>query len=372
MSFGFTFAFLWLTVSLAMAIKITDLAEKLGITTKDLRAKLDSLGFGVKATVRTIDDETAGLLEAELKAPASGAVKIAPKEEVAEFVSEESSDEALLDTSPKDTVELYENVIERELEREIVKSQRKKMAGKDGGRKESSGPQGVSVVDRSSAIEIPDAISVKEFAEKAGISAAKIIGELMKNGVLANINQQIDFDTASIISADLGVQLKRKRGAAELSDIYEGNVAALLKEDDQSLLKPRPPVVVIMGHVDHGKTKLLDYIRHSNVVDGEAGGITQHIGAYQVEKNGRKITFLDTPGHEAFTAMRARGAKLTDIAILVVAADEGVKPQTIEALNHAKEAGVPIIVALNKMDKPGVQVDRVKGELAEHGLQPED
>jgi translation initiation factor IF-2 len=193
----------------------------------------------------------------------------------------------------------------------------------------------------------------------------------MKNGILANINQTIDFDTAQVIADDLGVKLTRLRSAAGVEDFLTRDISNLLKEDDLSNLVERPAVVCVMGHVDHGKTKLLDTIRDTDVVAGESGGITQHIGAYQVKKKGKFITFLDTPGHEAFTSMRARGAKATDIAVLVVAADEGVKPQTIEALNHAKEAGIPIIVAINKMDKPDVSPEKVMGELAEHGLQPD-
>jgi translation initiation factor IF-2 len=276
--------------------------------------------------------------------------------------------------APQGEAEIYDEIISQELERELVHSQRKQMAGKDsGGKKSQKRPEfqpHKPVIDR--IVEIPEVITVKEFSEKTGLGAAKVIGELMKNGILANINQQIDFDTAQIIAVDLGITIKKKRSEGTAEDVFSGNLEALLKQDEAADLQPRPPIVVVMGHVDHGKTKLLDYIRNTNVVAKEAGGITQHIGAYQVVKNDRKITFLDTPGHEAFTAMRARGAKVTDIAILVVAADEGVKPQTVEALQHAQDAGVPIIVAINKIDKENAAPERVKGELGEYGLVPEE
>lgn len=275
--------------------------------------------------------------------------------------------------APTDSANIYDELISKKLEKEIVKSQRKLTAGKDQKSKDSKRHEfqkNVPVRDR--VIELSEVISVKEFSEKTGIGAAKVIGELMKNGILANINQQIDFDTASIIAGELGVNVKKRITAASAEDVFTGNLENLLKDEDASDKKHRPPIIVVMGHVDHGKTSLLDAIRETNVVKGESGGITQHIGAYQVEKNGKKITFLDTPGHEAFTSMRARGAKVTDIAILVVAADEGVKPQTIEAIQHAKEAGVPIIVAINKIDKEGADPDRVKGELGEYELIPEE
>ncbi|RDV82517.1 translation initiation factor IF-2 [Ammonifex thiophilus] len=215
-------------------------------------------------------------------------------------------------------------------------------------------------------IQIGETVTIKELAEKMQRRAAELIKKLMDMGMLVTINQEIDADTATILAHEFGCEVEVKPAF---------DVEALLAEEpetDPSKLKPRPPIVTVMGHVDHGKTTLLDAIRETRVAATEAGGITQHIGAYQVEKDGRKITFIDTPGHEAFTAMRARGAKVTDIAVLVVAADDGVKPQTVEAINHARAAGVPIIVAINKMDKPEANPDRVKTQLAELGLVPEE
>ncbi len=283
-------------------------------------------------------------------------------------------DELDIGRAPEEKAAIYDEIISQELERELIRSQRKQMAGKEQGKKEQKKlhPAFTPRVPLDKVIEIPDVITVKEFAEKTGLGAAKVIGELMKNGILANINQQIDYDTSQIIADDLKIKIKKKISSASAEDVFKGNLDALLKEDNTEDLKQRPPIVVVMGHVDHGKTTLLDFIRSEHVAAKESGGITQHIGAYQVEKNNRKITFLDTPGHEAFTAMRARGAKVTDIAVLVVAADEGVKPQTIEALQHAQAAEVPIIVAINKMDKEGAAPERVKGELGEYGLIPEE
>ncbi|MBP8016589.1 translation initiation factor IF-2 [Candidatus Gracilibacteria bacterium] len=216
-------------------------------------------------------------------------------------------------------------------------------------------------------------LTVKEFSEKIGITLSKIIAEFMKNGMLVNLNTKVDFETCFIIAESFGVPVvKEEKESASIADIMDGNIVELLKDDDVFRKVSRPPIISIMGHVDHGKTSILDYIRKTSVAGEEAGGITQKIGAYQIEKDGKKITFIDTPGHEAFSLMRARGAKLTDIVVIVVAADEGVKPQTIESINHAKEASVPVIVAINKMDKVGANVDLVKGQLAEQGLQAED
>lgn len=221
-------------------------------------------------------------------------------------------------------------------------------------------------------VKIPRNVSVRQLSEMLKVTVVDVIKQLMRNGIMANINQVIDFEVAEKVvsfygyKAELRAQTTRK-SASVINKIKKDK---FLSADGN--LKPRPPVITIMGHVDHGKTRLLDAIRQTNVMDSEAGGITQHIGAYQVEINGQKITFLDTPGHEAFTAMRARGAQVTDVTVLVVAADDGVQPQTLEAISHAKAAGVPIVVAINKIDKPEVNPDRVKQQLAEAGLVVEE
>nr|WP_307999685.1 translation initiation factor IF-2 [uncultured Merdimonas sp.] len=221
-------------------------------------------------------------------------------------------------------------------------------------------------VEEVKSIVIPEVLTIKELADKMKVVPSVIVKKLFMQGKVVTVNQEIDYETAEEIALEFDILCEKE----EVVDVIE----ELLKEDeeDESKMKKRPPVVCVMGHVDHGKTSLLDAIRHTNVIDKEAGGITQHIGAYVVDVNGEKITFLDTPGHEAFTAMRMRGASSTDIAILVVAADDGVMPQTVEAINHAKAAGVEIVVAVNKIDKPSANVDRVKQELAEYELIPED
>lgn len=215
-------------------------------------------------------------------------------------------------------------------------------------------------------ITLPEEITVGDLALKLKIQSAEIVKRLMTLGVMASISDVIDYDTAALVAMEIGAKVEKEVVVTIEDRLFE------VEEDDETKMVKRPPVVVVMGHVDHGKTSILDAIRHTKVTSGEAGGITQHIGAYQVEVNGQKISFLDTPGHEAFTSMRSRGAQITDVAILVVAADDGIMPQTVEAINHAKAAGVSIIVAINKIDKPAANIEKVKQELTEYELVPEE
>ena len=365
------------------------------MTGQELRRELLQVDFGVKPTDREVSDTLAQGIIRYLARKYNIIPQGISSLHVLEEAEEESSESSPPSTSPSSsqevsfTTSVQESVpVLRKLTLEDIPrpapSKRlavpvpgeghlgsRRMPERSEERKKPTLQAQEQIKHKEGIVLLPARISVKEFAEKTGVQVPLVVATLMKNGVMATVNQAIDFDTAAIVAAELSVTVEREQEQAKAENLLSRNLADLLK-DDPGPLAPRPPIVVIMGHVDHGKTSLLDAIRKTQVAKGEAGGITQHIGAYQVERDGKCITFLDTPGHEAFTAMRSRGAQITDVAVLVVAADEGVMPTTIEALHHAREAGVPILVALTKIDKPAANVERVKGELAAQDLNPED
>ena len=323
-------------------IRVHELAKELNISSKELTTLLmDEFNVEVKNHMSTIEDEEAALIK-ELLAGNS--------EAKAEAGAEGN------DKKSNSLVDEYEEQLADELNKGKKK---KKKNGKH--QEESLNDEGNNSMEETQIIEIGASITVKELAEKLNKPSNDVIRTLIMSGVMAAINQEIDFATAEKVCAEYEVMVERKEESQEL-EVLE------IEEDDEENLQKRPPIVTVMGHVDHGKTSLLDCIRKAKVTDSEAGGITQHIGAYTITLNGEEITFLDTPGHEAFTAMRARGAQVTDIVILVVAADDGIMPQTKEAIDHCNAAGVPMVVAINKIDKPGANPDRVKQELADHGL----
>lgn len=383
-------------------MRLVQIAKVLGMTGQQLRKELELVDFGVKPTDREVPDNLAhGIIRFVARkhgmtideslltgVPDDGAsADLVEQEEVpAAPIPDVAAPVDVPSVAMPDSLPVLRKLTLDDVSREAAARHRPSPAARQGGggfrqhrpqrdrkaRREDRKPVAQEQIKKKEGIvPLPAQITVKEFAEKTGIQVPQVVQALLKNGVLATITQSIDYETAAIVAAELGVEVSREQQGAKIEDLVSKNLAELIK-DEPELLQVRPPIVVVMGHVDHGKTSILDAIRQSDVVAGESGGITQHIGAYQVEHAGQKITFLDTPGHEAFTQMRARGSQITDIAILVVSAEEGVKATTVEAINHAKDAGVPIIVAVNKIDRPNADPDRVKGELAAHGLQPEE
>lgn len=388
-------------------MRLVQVAKILGMTGQELRLELMKVDFGIKPTDREVPQNLAiGIIRFiankkglkidfdALMAGSDGSTDSKDKEEDGADPAQKKQDidsDAPQAISPKQVENLnvlrklslegvsqaaiarQQQVMTREKKLTKAEIDQRRAENKIFQKLEKKAPASThqqQIKQKQGTVTLPEQISVKEFAEKTGVQVPKVIQSLMKNGILANINQQIDFDTAAIVASELGVTVQKEVANVSVEALIKNDLATLIKDEPETL-KPRPPIVTVMGHVDHGKTAILDAIRSTNVVAKEAGGITQHIGAYQVRHGDKLVTFLDTPGHEAFTAMRARGAQVTDIAILVVSAEEGVKPTTIEAINHAKDAGVPIIVAINKIDKPNADIERVKGELAGHGLQAE-
>ncbi len=323
-------------------MRVHELAKEMGYPSKDFLAKLHALGIEAKSHMSSLDDETVALIRSELGSDGSTAVaeeNESPAEPVVEAKSEE-----------KPVVE------EKPAEVEVADT--------------TADDADESLEDDEKIIRFRGGIVVRDLAELIGVRPPQIISELMALKVLAGINAKLDFDVAEKVAEKFGFKAEHeKRGESALQQPVEDEDQ---KEDRPEDMLPRPPVVTFLGHVDHGKTSLLDHIRKTTVTEGESGGITQHIGAYTVDVNGRQITFLDTPGHAAFTAMRARGANLTDIAVIIIAADDGIMPQTKEAISHAKAAGVEIMVAINKCDLPSANPDRVLQQLQAEGLAPED
>lgn len=331
--------------------RVYKIAQELNMTSKELIEKLEELDIKVTNHMSTLTFE-----EAEIILELLGDKKTVEEQKAKEPNTDKKNNEEdkikKINDDKKTVVnnEKHDKTLEKtvyEEKAEIQSDDEEQMAEDD------------------DSIIISETIVVADLAKKLDIASSEVILKLIKMGIMANINQEIKYETAVKIAADYDVVLKLEEKEEEEADI-------IIEEDKEEDLKPRPPIVTVMGHVDHGKTSLLDSIRNTKVMDKEAGGITQHIGASEVTVNGKKIVFLDTPGHEAFTEMRSRGAKVTDIAILVVAADDGIMPQTVEAINHSRAANIPIIVAINKIDKPDANVERVRQELSEKGLLVEE
>ncbi len=350
---------------MADKIRVYELAKENGLESKEMiRILNDEFNLGIKSHMSMISGEDHKLISdflSELNDDSSEDVSV--EEEIIEKpkakAKQEKKREKKIDLKNLDDDDDQEQVVSKKNR----KKKNKKKKSKKSNRQEKS-----MKANKDSRIEIPETVNVKAFADKLGESPNSVIGKLIGLGTMAGLNDQIDFDTANLVAMEFGKEIFKE----EEYDALEEQSYDLDYEDKEENLIERPPVVSVMGHVDHGKTSILDAIRNTSVTRGEAGGITQHIGAYTVDINGKAISFLDTPGHEAFTEMRMRGAQSTDIAILVVAADDGVMPQTVEAINHAKAADIPIIVAINKMDKETADQNRVMQGLMEYGLVPEE
>ena len=350
---------------MADKIRVYELAKENGLESKEMiRILNDEFNLGIKSHMSMISGEDHKLINdflSELNDDSSEDVSV--EEEIIEKpkakAKQEKKREKKIDLKNLDDDDDQEQVVSKKNR----KKKNKKKKSKKSNRQEKS-----MKANKDSRIEIPETVNVKAFADKLGESPNSVIGKLIGLGTMAGLNDQIDFDTANLVAMEFGKEIFKE----EEYDALEEQSYDLDYEDKEENLIERPPVVSVMGHVDHGKTSILDAIRNTSVTRGEAGGITQHIGAYTVDINGKAISFLDTPGHEAFTEMRMRGAQSTDIAILVVAADDGVMPQTVEAINHAKAADIPIIVAINKIDKETADQNRVMQGLMEYGLVPEE
>lgn len=336
-------------------VRVYELAKKLDMSSKELITKLEELSIEVNSHMSSMEEEDVKIIEELFAKPEEKSTKEETKTEKDKEAEKKAAE-------PKKTNK-------KSGRKKLSKKERRKQYAEE---KENSEDKSAGKNEVDDIIELEEKIIVKDLAEKLDKNPNEIIGKLVQLGIMAAINQEVDFDTAELIAGEYDIEVTLKESEEEEVEDPEELLDFEIEEDDPKDLVFRSPVISVMGHVDHGKTTLLDAIRKTKHVDTEAGGITQHIGASEIQINDQKIVFLDTPGHEAFTSMRARGAKATDIAILVVAADDGVMPQTIEAINHARAAEIPMIVAINKIDKPGANPDRVKQELTEHNVVIED